>query len=58
MLSLMSDSVVPDLASSSLSIKSAQTENAGIVMSQLGWQLHDQLDVPALSGRLDYLPPL
>jgi hypothetical protein len=35
-LSLMSYSVVPDLASSSLSIKSAQTDNPGIVMSQLG----------------------
>jgi len=35
-LALMSYSVVPDLASSSLSIKNAQTENPGIVMSQLG----------------------
>jgi len=35
-LALMSYSVVPDLASSSLSIKNAQTENPGLVMSQLG----------------------
>jgi hypothetical protein len=35
-LSLMSYSVVPDLTSSSLSIKNASTDNPGIVMSQLG----------------------
>ncbi|MBV8270654.1 MAG: hypothetical protein JO067_00095, partial [Cupriavidus sp.] len=35
-LSLMSYSVVPDLASSSLSINNAQTDNPGIIMSQLG----------------------
>lgn len=35
-LSLMAYSVVPDLTSSSLSIKSANTDNPGVVMSQLG----------------------
>ncbi|EHP37644.1 hypothetical protein OR16_41721, partial [Cupriavidus basilensis OR16] len=35
-LSLMSYSVVPDLASSSLSINNASSNNPGIVMSQLG----------------------
>ena len=35
-LSLMAYSVVPDLASSSLSISNAGTDNPGVVMSQLG----------------------
>lgn len=35
-LTLMSFSVVPDLASSSLSLNNSQTQNPGIIMSQLG----------------------
>src|SRR5687767_6641484 len=35
-LSLMAYSVVPDLASSSLSVQNAETDNPGVYMTQLG----------------------
>jgi hypothetical protein len=54
-LTLMSFSVVPDLASSSLSISDAQTANPGVVMSQLGGGFTVSKDVPVyLEGAIAY----
>jgi len=54
-LTLMSFSVVPDLASSSLSITDAQTANPGIVMSQLGGGFTLSKSVPIyLEGSIAY----
>lgn len=54
-LTLMSFSVVPDLASSSLSITNAQTANPGVVMSQLGGGFTVSKSVPVyLEGSIAY----
>lgn len=54
-LTLMSFSVVPDLASSSLSITNAQTANPGVVMSQLGGGFTLSRSVPIyMEGSIAY----
>lgn len=54
-LTLMSFSVVPDLASSSLSISDTQTANPGIIMSQLGGGFTISKSLPLyLEGAIAY----
>lgn len=54
-LTLMSFSVVPDLASSSLSITDSQTANPGMVMSQLGGGFTLSKSVPVyMEGSIAY----
>jgi hypothetical protein len=54
-LSLMSYSAVPDLASSSLSIDNAESGNPSLMMTQLGERRHHVEKCAGLSGRLGRL---
>ncbi len=57
-LTLMSFAVVPDLASSSLSISNTSTDNPALTLWQLGGGFTLEPVVSALSGGVDRLQPL